>query len=67
MGKKKDKPIDLNHLTDTERMKLEIAEEIGVYDRVIANGWRCLSARESGKIGGLLTSRRRKEEKVKNS
>lgn len=65
MGKKKNEPIDLNHLSDTDRIKLEIAEEIGVYDKVIQNGWRSLSARESGRIGGLLTSRRKKEEKSK--
>ena len=65
MAKKKDKPIDLNHLTDIERMKLEIAEEIGVFDKVMENGWKCLSSRESGKIGGMLTSRKRKVEKAK--
>lgn len=63
MAKKKDKPIDLNHLTDNERIKLEIAEEIGVFDKVIENGWKSLSSRESGKIGGILTSRKRKVQK----
>ena len=29
MSKKKDKPIDLNNLTEHEKLKLEIAEEIG--------------------------------------
>ncbi|MDD6211986.1 MAG: small, acid-soluble spore protein, alpha/beta type [Clostridiales bacterium] len=61
MGKKVKLP-DLANLTEHEERKLEIAEEIGVYDKVIHQGWRSLSARESGKIGGIL-SRRKREEK----
>ncbi|MCI8274846.1 MAG: small, acid-soluble spore protein, alpha/beta type [Lachnospiraceae bacterium] len=59
MGKKKDKPIDLNNLTQEEKLKLEIAEEIGVYDKVIREGWRSLSAKESGRIGGMMTRKKR--------
>lgn len=59
MGKKKDKPIDLNNLTPEEKLKLEIAEEIGVYDKVIKDGWRSLSAKESGRIGGMMTRKKR--------
>ena len=44
-------------------MKLEIAAEIGVYDKVLEGGWRSLSAKESGRIGGLMTKRRRLEQK----
>ncbi|MFQ9510852.1 MAG: small, acid-soluble spore protein, alpha/beta type [Lachnospiraceae bacterium] len=59
MGKKKEKKIDLNNLTPEEKLKLEIAEEIGVYDKVLQDGWRCLSAKESGRIGGLMTKRKK--------
>lgn len=59
MGKKKDKPIDLDNLTPEEKLKLEIADEIGVYQKVIDGGWRCLSAKESGRIGGLMTKKKR--------
>ena len=59
MGKKKDKPIDLNNLTQEEKLKLEIAEEIGVYDKVIREGWRSLSAKESGRIVGMMTRKKR--------
>ncbi len=58
MPKKENIP-DLNHLTAEEKLKLEIAEEIGVYDKVMTEGWRSLSAKESGRIGGLLARRRR--------
>lgn len=65
MTKKKDKPIDLNDLTPEEELKLEIAAEIGVYDKVLEGGWRALSSKESGRIGGIL-SRRKREEKQEN-
>ncbi|MCD8076838.1 MAG: alpha/beta-type small acid-soluble spore protein [Lachnospiraceae bacterium] len=58
---KKPEGLDLTCLTDEDRVKLEIAEEIGVFDKVVAGGWRCLSARESGRIGGILSRRRRQE------
>ena len=59
MGKKKDKPIDLENLTPEEKLKLEIADEIGVYDKVLKNGWRSLSAKESGRIGGMKNRKKR--------
>lgn len=59
MPKKKNKPIDLRNLTPQEQLKLEIAQEIGVFDKVVAGGWRCLSAKESGRIGGLMTRKKR--------
>jgi len=60
MPKKPNIP-DLNNLSEDERIKLEIAEEIGIYSKVMENGWRALSAKESGRIGGLLARRRRAE------
>lgn len=68
MGKKKDKKIDLEHLTPEEQLKLEIAAEIGVFEKVMESGWRSLSAKESGRIGGLITRRKRelREEALQN-
>ena len=60
MPKKPNIP-DLNRLTAEEKLKLEIAEEIGVYDKVMTSGWRSLSAKESGRIGGLLARRKKTE------
>ena len=45
--------------TPEEIMKWEIAKEIGLYDKVIENGWRSLTAKESGRIGGLLANRKK--------
>ena len=64
MSPKKEKKIDLNNLTPEESLKLEIAAEIGVYDKVLAQGWRSLTAKESGRIGGMMTRRKRAAEKA---
>ena len=63
MRSKKERGIDLDNLTPEESMKLEIAAEIGVYDKVIRGGWRCLSAKESGRIGGMMTKKKRELKK----
>lgn len=58
---KKEKKIDLNNLTPEEKVKYEIAEELGLLDRVLENGWKTLSAKETGRIGGLMTKRKRQK------
>lgn len=63
MSSKKNKPIRLEELTQEEMVKYEIAEELGLLDRVLADGWRSLSSKETGRIGGLLARRRREGEK----
>ena len=35
------------------------AAELGLADKVIAGGWRSLTAKESGRIGGLITKKKR--------
>ena len=42
-----------------EQLKYEIAEELGLLDKVLEGGWRSLTSKETGKIGGLVTKRRR--------
>ena len=49
-------------LTAAEKLKYEIAGELGLLDQVLENGWKSLSAKETGRIGGLMT-RRKKQEK----
>ncbi|MBA4697928.1 small, acid-soluble spore protein, alpha/beta type [Faecalicatena contorta] len=60
MAEKKLKPIDLKNLEPEEKLKYEIAEELGLLDKVMAEGWRSLSSKETGRIGGLITKRKRK-------
>ena len=47
------------HETD-DYMKLEIAEELGLLEKVIDGGWSSLTAKESGRVGGLLQARKRR-------
>ena len=53
-------------LTPDDIMKYEIAREIGLEDKIRQGGWKSLSAKESGRIGGLMTKRKR-EQKSKKS
>ncbi len=48
-------------LTENDRMKYEIAEELGLIDKVQKGGWKSLTAKESGKIGGIMTKRKREK------
>lgn len=52
--------IDLHKLTPEEQLKYEIAEELGLLPDVLKGGWKSLSAKDTGRIGGLV-SRRKKE------
>ncbi|MFR4439787.1 MAG: small, acid-soluble spore protein, alpha/beta type [Hungatella sp.] len=57
--KKKEEPFDPKNLKPEELLKYEIAEELGLSDKVMSGGWRSLTAKESGRIGGLVTKRKR--------
>lgn len=63
MTKKKDKPIILSEIEPEEKLKYEIAEELGLLDKVLNEGWRSLTSKESGRIGGLITKRKRELQK----
>ena len=67
MSEKNKKEIpDLNSLTREEKMKYEIAEELGLLDRAMEEGWKTLSAKETGRIGGLVTRRKREERRTES-
>lgn len=53
---KKDKP-----LTKEELLKYEIASELGLMDKINQEGWKSLTARESGRIGGIMTKRKKQQ------
>lgn len=61
MSKKKEKKINLNNLEPEEKMKYEVAEELGLLDRVLAEGWKSLTSKETGRIGGMVTKRKREK------
>lgn len=62
-SKKKKGPLDIHNMSPEEQLKFEIAEELGLGDRVLKEGWRCLTSKESGRIGGLITKRKREMQK----
>ena len=52
----------------SDRMKYEIAEELGLLEKVRKGGWKALSSRETGQIGGMVSRRKKaleKEQKTK--
>ena len=66
--KKKEEPLDFENMTPEELLKYEIADEIGLGDKILKGGWKSLTSKESGRIGGLMTKRERelKREALKN-
>ncbi len=46
-------------------LKLEIARELGLGEKVLKFGWKSLSAKETGKIGGLVSKRKKAMQETK--
>lgn len=42
-----------------EQLKYEIAAELGLFEKVRKLGWKSLTAKETGRIGGLMTKRKK--------
>jgi hypothetical protein len=53
-NQKKAKPLD-----EREKLKLEIARELGILEQVENEGWDSLSNAMCGKVGGLMSKRLR--------
>ena len=60
----------LTVLTEAEKrdlqMKMEIAEELGLLEKVEQFGWKGLTSRESGRIGGIMGKRKKAEREKKD-
>ena len=54
---------DFEKLEPHDRMKYEIAEELDLLDKVREGGWKALSSRETGRIGGMISRRKKAMEK----
>lgn len=61
--KKTIRPEDITNMEPEEKMKYEIAEELGLLDKVLDEGWRSLTSKETGRIGGLITKKKKEAEK----
>lgn len=51
----------LPYLSAQERRKYELARELGLLERVKDVGWAGLSAKETGRIGGLIGQGNRRQ------
>ncbi|MBO4886322.1 MAG: small, acid-soluble spore protein, alpha/beta type [Clostridia bacterium] len=50
---------ELRLMNETERLKYEVAEELGLTERLLRVGWANLTAGETGRIGGIVARRLR--------
>ena len=49
-----------------EILKYEVALELGLFEKVREFGWRSLSPKETGRIGGLVSKRKKLMQAEKN-
>lgn len=50
---------DIADMEPEKKIKYEIAEELGLLDKILEYGWRSLSSKETGRIGGLVTKKKK--------
>lgn len=48
----------ISYLSEQEKRKYKIAKELGLLDKVRQVGWAGLSAKETGRIGGMMGRRK---------
>ena len=65
MDSTKEKLFDA--LSPDQKMKLEIAEELGSLDKVQEGGWKSPTPKETGRIGGLMTKKKRELKNKENN
>ena len=61
----KDKEVEAykaGTLTSEEQTKYDIAQELGILDKVLEGGWKSLSAKETGRIGGMMARKRQRKQ-----
>lgn len=44
-----------------DMLKIEVAKELGLWEKIQQFGWAELTAEESGRIGGMMTRKMRKK------
>ncbi|HEX3028632.1 MAG TPA: small, acid-soluble spore protein, alpha/beta type [Clostridia bacterium] len=42
-----------------ETLKYEVIKELGLFEKVMNNGWKSLTAKETGRIGGIITKKKK--------
>jgi hypothetical protein len=54
-------PKEKNLISKNDILKYEIAKELGLDDKIRKGGWKSLSSKESGRIGGLIAKKKREQ------
>lgn len=52
-------------LTERDLMKIEIAQELGLWDKIEKDGWESLTNADCGRVGGIMR-RKLKQRKTEN-
>ncbi len=42
-----------------ETLKYEVIKELGLFEKVMNHGWKSLTAKETGRIGGIITKKKK--------
>ncbi|MGO0122676.1 small, acid-soluble spore protein, alpha/beta type [Desulfothermobacter acidiphilus] len=57
MGRRKKKAMIPEAQPALERFKYEVAEDLGLADKIAQQGWGEMTSRECGKVGGNMVRR----------
>lgn len=50
-------------IKEEDKMKYEVAKELGLLDKVEKLGWKSLTSKESGRIGGIIAKKNKEKRK----
>ena len=50
-------------MNESERLKYETAMELGLLDKLKKEGWKSLSASETGRLGGIMNRKMKQQRK----
>ena len=65
MSQQKSRDKKKKVLTEYDRLKMEIAKEVGLWEQIEQEGWESLSNAACGRLGGIM-SRRLREKRQQN-
>ena len=61
--KKNGEKVPIRTLKLQDQLKYEIADELGLFEKIEKSGWGALTASESGRIGGMIRKRNTQNKK----
>lgn len=47
-----------------DKLKYEVAEELGLLEKVEEKGWKALTSKETGQLGGIIAKKNRENKKT---